>query len=299
MVPKLLLILILSGLFAISYTQYANSEFLSDFSYQLSGTGFAATDKQIEDSKIDLEFSFVKDTSNKNTMIVKNGVTNLSGKDYTLSENWKISSLQQDRLLELSGDAKNSDGDKISFYLLGTLVGSNNDGSVYTFIGTIKKSNQFIKSIYTTKISKIIPVEQLPSEEKTTPTIPPTTETKETNKEIVKLALIAKQTSPIQVSYSYQITTKVYDANKNPTKDFNQDSGFVQGAKITAKIIGSDGIVVKTLEGTTDSHGYYSDGFRIPDNFKPGTYKVVVTAEKNGMTDSNELTLHVEQFYIQ
>jgi len=279
--------------------QYANSEFLSGFSYQLSGSGFAATDKQIDDSKVDLEFSFVKDTGNKNTMIVKSGVTNISGKDYTLSENWKVTSLQQDRLLELSGDAKSQEGDKISFYLLGTLVGSNNDGSVYTFIGTIKQNNQLIKSIYTTEISKITPVEQSPSEEKTTPTVPPTTETKETNKEIVKLALIAKQTSPIQVSYSYQITTKVYDANKNPTKDFNQNSGFVQGAKITAKIIDSNGIVVKTLEGTTDSHGYYSDGFRIPDNFKPGTYKVVVTAEKNGVTDSNELTLHVEQFYIQ
>ena len=293
------MIIILSGLFAISYTQYANSEFLSDFSYQLSGAGFAATDKQIEDSKIDLEFSFVKDISNRNTMIVKNGVTNISGKDYTLSENWKASSMQQDRLLQLSGDAKSSDGDKISFYLLGTLVDNSNDGSVYTFIGTIKKNNQFIKSIYAIKITKIIPVEQFPSEEKKTTTTTPTTETKEPNKEIVKLALITKQTSPIEVSYSYQITAKVYDANKNPTKDFNQDSGFVEGAKITAKIIGSDGIVVKTLEGTTDNHGYYSDSFRIPDNFKPGTYKVVVTAEKNGATDNNELTLHVEQFYIQ
>lgn len=123
----------------------------------------------------------------------------------------------------------------------------------------------------------------------------PSTVKKESKDVIKKLNLITKHYSVVEIQQNYRITMKVYDAEKNPTSNFDQNYGFVSGVKIIAKILDSNSNVVKSFEGVTDNHGYFSDGFRIPDNFKPGTYKVIVTAEKDGLSDSGELILHVEE----
>ena len=116
------------------------------------------------------------------------------------------------------------------------------------------------------------------------------TQSKDTTKKII---LITKHYSPAEIQYSYRITTRVFDADKNPIGNFDQNYGFIVGVKIKASILDSAGRVVRSFDGITDKHGYFSDGFRIPDNFLPGTYKVIVTAEKDGLADKDELVLYV------
>ena len=119
---------------------------------------------------------------------------------------------------------------------------------------------------------------------------------KKDSKDVIKkINLVTRHYGVVEIQYNYRITTKVYDAEKNPTSNFDQNYGFVSGVKIIAKILDSNNNVVKSFEGITDNHGYFSDGFRIPDNFKPGTYKVIVTAQKDGLSDNDELILHVEE----
>ena len=297
MILKLVLVLIISGLFAISYTQYANSEFLSDLTYQLQGTGFTITDKFIGNSKLDLQLLTGKDGS-RITITPKDGIISISGNNYAFSENSKVTISQDGKLLRLFAEATSLDGEKISLSLFGNLVESSKNGSVYGFTGAIDKNNQTIKAIYTVKIIKFNPTSETVTEKKETqPTQSTVTETKELKNGAHKIVLIATQYDPVQISYVYKITAKVYEADKNPTSNFNQNYGFVAGAKIIAQIIKSDGRVVKSFEGITSNNGYYSDGFRIPDNFFPGTYKVVVTAEKNGSSDRKEFVLHVQQYY--
>ena len=122
------------------------------------------------------------------------------------------------------------------------------------------------------------------------------TQSKDTTK---KITLMTKHTSPAEIQYSYRITTKVFDADKNPTGNFEQNYGFIEGVKIKVSILDSAGRVVRSFDGITDKHGYFSDGFRIPDNFSPGTYKVIVTAEKDGLSDKDELVLHVVYPYVR
>ena len=293
---KLLISVILGILvFGIGSIQHANSELPPDQTYELHALGFYSDSKSIGDSNLDLKFSLTKDSGNKKTLLINEGVANLSGKNYTILGNWKAVLLNDDRVSIVSGDAQSSEGKLITIRISGKLVENNEEGSVYSFIGKIGQDGQSMKTVYVAKISVAEPTNKVHTGEKEM-------ENKNTNQtklEVVKLVLVTRQTDKVQVSDSYTITTKVFDAGKNPTGDFDQNWGGILGVKIIAKIIDSDGTIVKSLEGITDQGGYFSDGFRLPDNFKPGTYKVIVTAEKDGSTTTNELTLHVEQYYLQ
>lgn len=281
--------------FSIDNIQYANSELQADQIYQLHALGFYSDTKSIGNSVLDLKFAIAKESGNNRNVEIKEGIANLSGQQYTLSGNVKATFLADDRWLILSTDAKNIEGKLITIRISGKLVENIGVGSVYSFTGKIEKDNQSMKIVYVAKIVGLEPPKEVSTQEKETGN----KSTNETKQEILKLMLITKQWDRVQVSDSYRITAKVYDADKNPTKDFDQNWGGILGVKIISKIIDSNGVTVKSLEGITDQGGYFSNGFKLPDNFKPGTYKVIVTAEKDGFTTSNELTLHVEQFYLR
>lgn len=281
--------------FSIDNIQYANSELQADQIYQLHALGFYSDTKSIGNSVLDLKFAIAKESGNNRNVEIKEGMANLSGQQYTLSGNVKATFLADDRWLILSTDAKNIEGKLITISISGKLVEKVGEGSVYSFTGIIEKDNLSMKTVYVAKISTLEPSKEVSKEEKEIGN----KVTNETKQEILKLMLITKQWDRVQVSDSYRITAKVYDADKNPTKDFNQNWGAVAGAKIMVKIVDINGVVVKSFEGVTDKFGYFSDGFRLPDNFKPGTYKVIVTAEKGGFSTSNELVLHVGQYYLQ
>ena len=109
-----------------------------------------------------------------------------------------------------------------------------------------------------------------------------------------KIVLVTRQYGSVYIQYNYVITVKVFYAYANPGKTFDQYWGTVQGAKITVNIFNSQGKVVQSFSGVTDSKGYYQTGFRIPDNFVVGKYSVVVTAQKGSYLDVNNLTLFVQ-----
>ena len=115
-----------------------------------------------------------------------------------------------------------------------------------------------------------------------------------TNENPQKIVLVTRQYGSVYVQYNYVISVKVFYAYTNPGKAFDQYWGTVQGAKITVNMFNSQGKVVKSFSGMTDSKGYYAAGFRIPDNFVVGTYSVVVTAQKGSYSDVNKLTMFVQ-----
>ena len=119
--------------------------------------------------------------------------------------------------------------------------------------------------------------------------------TKSTSSEnLQKIVLVTRQYGSVYIQYNYVISVKVFYAYTNPGKTFDQYWGTVQGAKITVNIFNSQGKVIKSFSGITDSKGYYAAGFRIPDNFVVGKYSVVVTAQKGIYSDVTHLTLFVQ-----
>lgn len=276
----------------IGTVQYAESQLLSSGQYMMRGNGFSVSEKSINGVKLDFQISIKKPVSGVTKISLDGGSVSLSNINYLASDNWSGTIIRDGKFFTLTGNAKSSEGDKISLKLFGRLVAQSKESSAYSISGRIEKNGELFKIASGVKIEKVVIKEPVP--EKVIETkIPSSNETKIEGK---KILLIAKHTGWVDVSYSYRITTKVYEADKNPTSNFDQNYGFIQGAKITVKILGSDGKIVKSFEGLTDNHGYFSDGYRLPDNFKRGTYKVVVTAEKDGSLDTDELILHVDEY---
>jgi len=109
-----------------------------------------------------------------------------------------------------------------------------------------------------------------------------------------KISLVSYHYGRIYLSDIYKVTTRVYDAYKNPRNDFNQNDGTLSGANITVEILSNDGKVLHTFEGVTDDLGYFIAGFnRFPDNFAIGSYTVKITAQKDSAITSNQHYLHI------
>ena len=53
---------------------------------------------------------------------------------------------------------------------------------------------------------------------------------KKDSKDVIKkINLVTRHYGVVEIQYNYRITTKVYDAEKNPTSNFDQNYGFVSG----------------------------------------------------------------------
>ena len=108
-----------------------------------------------------------------------------------------------------------------------------------------------------------------------------------------KIALVVKYSDHVKVAYPLIINAKVFYANKNPAGNFDQYYGFISNAKITVQILDPSGVLVKSFTGATDNHGYYYQTFRIPDNFRLGTYSILISAHVGDSVDSKKLVLFI------
>ena len=108
----------------------------------------------------------------------------------------------------------------------------------------------------------------------------------------LKLAVGSPQI--VVVTYNYLFSVKVFDKKINPTGDYDKKIGKIQGAKISVVVKDNNNKIVKTLSGTTDNQGYYSDSFRILNYLPSVTYHVIFNATKSGyVSDSVTKTVFV------
>jgi len=308
------LILALAFSFIAFHFTPAYSDFLPDKKYLIQASGYLTGKQAIYDSTLALQLGTSEEAGSNWLSTFDNGVVTIADDNYLNSGIWQTTMLQYGKYLVISGDAQDVSGNTIHLNLFGKLIGSNQDGSVYRITGKIV-ATETMKVIFSAKVTLIVsnvtsqqtqqqPQQQIPqqTQPKTLPenqisAAPSKAQSPTSDVSAKKILLIAKQTSPISISYSYGINVKVFYADQNPTANFDQYYGVVPNANITAQILDSNGITVKSFEGLTDDHGYYFYNFRIPDNFVPGTYTVHVTAQIGSSLDSKTLTLFVRPYY--
>ncbi|OLC34620.1 MAG: hypothetical protein AUH84_04520 [Thaumarchaeota archaeon 13_1_40CM_4_38_7] len=308
------LILALAFSFIAFHFTPAYSDFLPDKKYLIQASGYLTGKQAIYDSTLALQLGTSGEAGSNWLSTLDNGVVTIADDNYLNSGIWQTTMLQYGKYLVISGDAQDVSGNTIHLNLFGKLIGSNQDGSVYRITGKIV-ATETMKVIFSAKVTLIVsnvtsqqtqqqPQQQIPqqTQPKTLPenqisAAPSKAQSPTSDVSAKKILLIAKQTSPISISYSYGINVKVFYADQNPTANFDQYYGVVPNANITAQILDSNGITVKSFEGLTDDHGYYFYNFRIPDNFVPGTYTVHVTAQIGSSLDSKTLTLFVRPYY--
>jgi hypothetical protein len=89
------------------------------------------------------------------------------------------------------------------------------------------------------------------------------------------------------VGYSYGFSVKTFDKKLNPTGDYDQKIGKIQGVNVSVVFKDKNNKIVKTLNGITDNQGYYSDSFRILNYMPSVTHHVIFKATKSGyLSDS-------------
>ena len=110
-----------------------------------------------------------------------------------------------------------------------------------------------------------------------------------------QLKLVVHSFDKVVVTYSYGFAVKAFDKKINPKGDYDQKTGKIQGVNISIVFKDNNNKIVKTLNGITDSQGYYSDSFKIVNYLSSVTYHVIFNATKSGyLSDSVTKTVFVQ-----
>jgi len=162
-----LFLMVITGLVATTlYLPNAYSDFSSNGKYLIDASGYLSGNKTIFDSNIALQITTGAMTGSDMQATLDNGLVTISGANYLNSGVWQISILRDSKYFVIQGDAQDQNGNIIHLNLFGRIVGSNQDGSVFSISGKITGS-ETLKVSYSAKIISANAVTTKPT---TTPT---------------------------------------------------------------------------------------------------------------------------------
>lgn len=247
---------------AISYSEILD--------YEVHGWGYGLTDI-ITDASLQLDL--MRET-NSNRATFEQGQISVGDNAQQISRLDMIF-LQNERILRISGSM--SDGTMVA--ATGRLLAINEHGAIYDLRGNVVKNDV---------LEKIFLYVTLQQRQKT-----------ESSPEIAEDAnVIARQDALLLVKHNdvvewkskYEFTARVFDPNTNLGSNFYHSFGFLKGVKITAKITNPAGNLINTINGTTDSAGYFVGSMIIPDNSLRGAYRLdIQIADDAFQTKSEQL----------
>ena len=107
-----------------------------------------------------------------------------------------------------------------------------------------------------------------------------------------KVNLIVTHYNIVYNSESYRFSATVFDVEKYNGDDFSLWYGILDGVTLNATIQDRDGVILREFSGVS-KNGFYSDTFRIPDNWAPRAYTLNMTAQYNGFITSEKLEFFV------
>jgi len=288
----------------------AYSELSSGKKYVVQAVGYLVGDQTLADSSMTLQVSSGAWVGNDLFATLDSGIITIGDDSYLNAGAWQITMLRGGKYLSMTGDAQDLNGNTIHLNLFGRTIYSNQDNVIYSFTGKadgIDATNVFLgakmSSVSLNVTSQHIeiqpshPQEQpQPNPENQTFASANKTQISKTNLPVPKIMLVARQSSPVPIQYTYSISIKVFDAGQNPSANFDQFYGVIPNANLTGQILDSNKKVVQSFGGLTDKGGYYSYSFRIPFNFVPGTYTVNLKAQIGPSIDNKTLTLFIRQY---
>ena len=179
------------------YLPNAYSDFSSNGKYLIDASGYLSGNKTIFDSNIALQITAGAKSGSDMQAAIDNGLVTISGAHYLNSGPWQISILRDSKYFVIQGDAQDENGNIVHLNLFGRIVGSNQDGSVFSVSGKITGS-ETLKVSYSAKIISANTVTTIPT---TTPTTTPTQQPSSSTK--VSISIVSGASSiNNQVHYS-------------------------------------------------------------------------------------------------
>jgi len=204
--------------------------------------------------------------------ILQTGIISTKNNDYQISNDFEMRFIGES-ILRISGTTISGN----PYYVYHKLT---DDGIIIK--GKILIEGKFIPLLYKSDITT-------KDESDFGTEVKPTSDQKST----IKPLLVVSHDRTVYWGYTYDITTRVFDAVQNPRGNIEQNSGFLPDVNISVEIVDRNGITIKSFEGKTDLNGYYRNSFLIIDNTPIGKYTVNVTADNEGLVETQILDMYV------
>lgn len=181
-----------------------------------------------------------------------------------------------------------------SLNLMGRLVAENDDGMVYDLRGTITQNN-ISEMVF---ISAVLQMVHVPVEQKTAASNATNQSDSTMIEDKLDVLLLVRHKTAVQWKDSYDFTVRVFDPTLNPSSNFYNSIGFLEGVQITATVTDAAGRLINVINGTTDSTGYFIGSVIIPDNSITGLYTLdVLLSDSKYNSQSQRLVFVVNPVY--
>ncbi|MHB8545413.1 MAG: cupredoxin domain-containing protein [Nitrosotalea sp.] len=150
-----LFLMVIAGLATTTlYLPNAYSDFSSNGKYLIDASGYLSGNKTIFDSNIALQITAGANNGSSMQATLDNGLVTIENTHYLNSGLWQVSILRDGKYFVIQGNAQDENGNIIHLNLFGRIIGSNQDGSVFSISGKITGS-ETMKVSYSAKILSI------------------------------------------------------------------------------------------------------------------------------------------------
>ena len=167
-----LFLMVIAGLVATTmYLPNAYSDFSSNGKYLIDASGYLSGNKTIFDSNIALQITAGANNGTSMQATLDNGLVTIANTQYLNSGLWQVAILRDNKYFVIQGNAQDENGNIVHLSLFGRIIGSNQDGSVFTISGKITGS-ETMKASYSAKVLSAGTVTTKPITSTTTPTQP-------------------------------------------------------------------------------------------------------------------------------
>jgi plastocyanin len=164
--------MVIAGLVATTmYLPNAYSDFSSNGKYLIDASGYLSGNKTIFDSNIALQITVGANNGTSMQATLDNGLVTIANTQYLNSGLWQVAILRDNKYFVIQGNAQDENGNMIHLNLFGRIIGSNQDGSVFTISGKITGS-ETMKASYSAKVLSAGTVTTKPITSTTTSTTP-------------------------------------------------------------------------------------------------------------------------------
>ncbi|HJW20066.1 MAG TPA: plastocyanin/azurin family copper-binding protein [Candidatus Nitrosotalea sp.] len=181
-----LFLMVIAGLVATTmYLPNAYSDFSSNGKYLIDASGYLAGNKTIFDSNIALQITAGANNGTSMQATLDNGLVTVANTQYLNSGLWQVAILRDNKYFVIQGNAQDENGNMIHLNLFGRIIGSNQDGSVFTISGKITGS-ETMKASYSAKVLSAGTVTTKPI----TSTTPSTTTTTPSSSTVVNISIL-------------------------------------------------------------------------------------------------------------
>jgi len=195
----------------------------------------------------------------ENILPLQTGIISTNNQDYALSQEFEARIFTNGKIIRLSGLTTTGE----QYYLYQKIIGDN----------TIVKGKIYVNGEFVPIFFKEDLLEQKTQQSET------------------KLAMAVKLSQYTYSNYQFVISVKVFDAEKNPSLNYNQRMGVLKNVFVNVTITDRFDEFVTTLSGNTDSIGVFQGNYLVLENVvDQGEYTVNVTIDDGASNTSQSFT---------